>query len=109
MKFMIPFVAAVVVLAGCENKNDRILFDGAYFRTTVKKVDKQLDVFTVQIRNVSQSLDGASEAGEYAGIDHCVRNFGTSDIEWSIGPDTPAEQLRVIDDNLIFSGVCPQR
>lgn len=109
MKLLIPIVAAALALTACENKNDRLAFDGQYFRTKVKKVDKQLDVFTVNIRDVSRSLDGAREAGRYAGTVHCVDNFGTSEIEWTVGPETPVEQLRVVDDTLVFSGICPQR
>jgi hypothetical protein len=109
MKLMIPIVAATLALTACENKNDRIAFDGEFFRTKVKKVDKQLDVFTVNIRDVSRSLDGAREAGRYAGTEYCVAQFGSSEIEWSVGPETPTEQLQVVDDTLIFSGVCPKR
>lgn len=109
MKLMIPFVAAALLLTGCENNDDRIAFDGQFFRTKVSKVDKQLDVFTVNIRDVSRSLDGARQAGHHAGVEWCVENFGSSDIEWSVGPDTPPEQLQIVDDRLNFSGVCPQR
>jgi hypothetical protein len=109
MKLMIPFVAAALLLTGCQNPNDRIAFDGEFFRTKVKKVDKQFDVFTVNIRDVSRSLEGAREAGRFAGVEYCVEKFGSSDIEWSVGPDTPTAQLRIVDDTLVFSGVCPQR
>jgi hypothetical protein len=109
MKLMIPFVAAALLLTGCENNDGRIAFDGEFFRTKVKRVDKQLDVFTVNIRDVSRSLEGARQAGHHAGVEYCVENFGSSDIEWTIGPDTPAEQLQIVDNTLVFSGVCPKR
>ena len=107
MKILIPGLIAVLALTGCTNDDDRVAFDGHFFRTKVKKVDRQLDVITVQIRDVAQSLDGAREAGRYAGVEHCVKHFGSSDIIWTVGPDTPAEQLQVVDNTLIFSGTCP--
>ena len=107
MKILIPFLAIALVLGACSNDDDLVAFDGKYFRTKVKKVDKQWDVFTVEIRNVSQSLDGARQAGEYAGIEHCVGFFGTSDILWTVGPNTPPEQLQIVDDRLTFQGRCP--
>ena len=95
-------------LAACTNSKNQLTFDGHYFRTKVAKVDGQLDVFTVQIRDVSQSLDGAREAGRHAGVSHCVKNFGSSRIAWTVGPDTPPEALQISDNTLVFQGVCPQ-
>lgn len=109
MKLLIPLVAAALLATACTNTDDLIAFDGHFFRTKVKKVDRQLDVFTVNIRDVSQSLDGAREAGEHAGISWCVKYFGSSEIEWTVGPDTPADQLPIVDDTLVFQGVCPTR
>ncbi|NNE53571.1 MAG: hypothetical protein HKN30_14355 [Sulfitobacter sp.] len=107
MKILIPMLIGVLVLTGCGNNDDRILFDGHYYRTKVKKVDGQIDVFTVQIRDVSQSLEGARQAGRFAGTEYCVENYGSSDIKWEVGPDTPDAELQIVDNRLIFSGVCP--
>lgn len=108
MKIVIPVLMAVLALPACTDKKKLTPFDGHYFRTKVSKVDKNLFDFEVKIRDVSQSIEGARQAGEYAGISHCIRYYGSSDINWSVGPDTPAEELRVVDDTLIFRGVCPQ-
>lgn len=97
------------LLAGCINSEAKVAFDGKFFRTKVVKVDGQSDVFTVRIRDVARSLDGAREAGRHAGTSHCVEKYGNSDIDWSVGPDTPPEQLQILDDSLLFQGVCPQR
>tara|TARA_R110002094_G_scaffold44158_6_gene56078 strand:- start:927 stop:1256 length:330 start_codon:yes stop_codon:yes gene_type:complete len=107
MKILIPVLATALVLGACSNDDGLVAFDGKFFRAKVKKVDKQRDVFTVEVRNVSQSLDGARQAGEFAGIEHCVGLFGSSDIAWKIGPNTPPEQLQIVDDRLVFEGVCP--
>ena len=109
MKKTLTMILMATLVAACGNDDDRIAFDGQYFRMKVKKVDKQRDVFTVQIRDVSRSLDGAREAGRYAGNAYCVETYGSSDIEWTVGPDTPAEELTIVDDTLTFQGVCPKR
>lgn len=101
-------VMGLALLAGCTDSKNRIAFDGQYFRTKVAKVDGERDVFTVRIRDVQRSLEGAREAGRHAGNAYCVENFGSSDIAWSVGPDTPPEQLRITDNTLVFQGVCPQ-
>ncbi|KHA52731.1 hypothetical protein [Sulfitobacter geojensis] len=96
------------LVAGCTDSKNRIAFDGQYFRVKVAKVDGQRDVFTVRIRDVARSLDGARAAGLHAGTAYCVENYGNSKIAWSVGPDTPPEQLQITDNTLVFQGVCPQ-
>ena len=107
MKYVIFGCVAVALLAGCNSRQDRFAFDGKYFRANVSKVDRQRDVFTVTVRNVSQSLDGAREAGRYEATKYCIKNYGSSDIEWVVGPDTPPQNLRIVDDSLTFQGACP--
>lgn len=107
MKLTIPLILCTALVAGCTDSKNRIAFDGQFFRVKVAKVDKQRHVFTVRIRDVDRSLDGAREAGRHAGVSYCVENFGSSEITWSIGPDTPVEQLRIEDNTLTFQGVCP--
>ena len=105
---MIAALVGATLIAACTDSRNRIPFDGQFFRTKVAKVDKQRDVFTVTIRDVARSLDGAREAGRHAGNAYCVENFGSSKIAWSVGPDTPPEELTVVNDTLVFQGVCPQ-
>jgi hypothetical protein len=107
MRFAIALVLGATVLAGCTDSKNRIAFDGQFFRAKVAKVDKQRHVFTVRIRDVDRSIDGAREAGRHAGVSYCVENFGSSKITWTVGPDTPPEALQIVDNTLIFEGVCP--
>ena len=99
-------VVSAGLVAGCVAQKDRVLFDGQYFRAKVSKVNKQRDVFQVTVKDPTKSIDGAREAGRHAAVSYCVRNYGSSDIDWTIGPDT--EQLKVIDNKLTFQGTCPQ-
>ena len=105
MKKILLTMTALAALAGCQAQ-ERIQFDGKYFRTKASRVDRQhREDFTVTVRNVSQSFEGAREAGRYEGTRYCVNNFGSSDIAWAVGPDTPG-QLQVVNDKLIFRGTC---
>lgn len=103
-------VGAMGILAACSNDNDRIQFEGYGFRAKASAVDRDTrHLFTVSIRDVSRSLEGARAAGLYYGTEYCINLYGSSDITWSVGPDTPAEELRLVDDTLVYEGACPTR
>ncbi|WP_051927433.1 hypothetical protein [Ruegeria halocynthiae] len=114
MNIRIPAVGALVALsivAGCgtvTSSSDRVNFDGQSFRAKAKVVDKKVSRtdFTVVVKGVSASLDGAREAGRYEGIKFCIANFGSSRIVWKVGPDTEPKNLRISDDKLTFAGTC---
>ncbi len=107
MKFIVCAFMATVALTGCTSQDDRIAFDGKFFKTKISKVDGQRDVFTLVVKNASQSIDGAREAARYEATVYCVNTYGSSDIMWVVGPDTPSENLRLVGDSLTFSGSCP--
>lgn len=99
----------LLALAGCNaDKDKQMLFDGQHFRTKAKAVERKTSVaeFTVEIKNVSKSLEGARAAGEYAGIRYCVVNYGSSRIDWEVGPETAPETLTIEKDSLTFRGTC---
>ena len=102
-------VLLMVAVAGCNKREDKLIpFDGQYYKVKSSPVDKKVTLadFTVSIREVSQSLDGAREAGGYEGIRYCIKNYGTSQIDWSVGPETAPQNLRIADDTLTFAGRC---
>ncbi|WP_298846636.1 hypothetical protein [uncultured Ruegeria sp.] len=104
-------VLALASVSACgiiKPSEDRILFDGKSFRTKAKVVDKKASPtdFTVVVKGVSASLDGAREAGRHEGTKFCVQNFGSSRINWKVGPDTEPQNLRISDDQLTFAGTC---
>jgi hypothetical protein len=107
MKVLATAAAAALLLTACGSPTDDMLFDGFTFSTKVGKVDRQLDEFTVEIRDVSQSLEGARRAGAYAGIQHCVRHYGSSDVVWTVGPETPLTALPISNNTMVFRGTCP--
>lgn len=101
-------LALIAVLAGCSGDKDKILFDGYDFRSKTAPVDKKRSRadFTVTIKDATRSLDGAREAGRYQGTRYCIANYGNSDIDWAVGPDTDPAQLRIVDGDLSFQGTC---
>ncbi|QFT60276.1 hypothetical protein FIU94_15720 [Sulfitobacter sp. THAF37] len=104
---VIALLCAALV-AGCSDNKNRIAFDGKYFRTKVKRVDRQRDEFIATVRGVSQSFQGARGAALHAANAYCVGTYGSSDIDWDVGPDTPADQLSIVNDTLTYRGTCPQ-
>lgn len=100
--------ALAVVVAGCEqDEKERVAFDGVTFKAKAKKIDKDnLAEFTSTVFKVSNSFEGARAAAEYEGTRYCILNFGTSLIDWTVGPDTSVENLRIADDTLTYQGRC---
>lgn len=100
-------------VSGCSNfglfaqKSDPT-FDGYRFggkaKAQTEKTERQHFVATV--KPVSKSFDGAREAAEHKGIRHCIEYFGTSDIDWEVGPNTDPSALVVDNDSLTYMGTC---
>lgn len=102
-------VSCLLLLGGCNaDKDKRILFDGHHFRTKAKLTDRKVSAadFGVEVKKATQSLDGARAAGEYAGTRFCIANFGSSRIDWAIGPETDPGELVIEGDTLTFRGTC---
>ena len=104
---MIGMLALAV--AGCSRNNgrDEILFDGQRFRGSAKAVERaDRQVFVASARPVSASLEGAAQAAAYEAVRHCLRYFGTSDIDWITGPDSIATAPVIDGDALQLQGSC---
>lgn len=108
---MTMFLAGGLLVSACgtaPSSATRVAFDGIYFSAKAKHVNKKATPadFTVTVNRVSQSLDGAREAGRYEGTKFCIQNFGSSRIAWKVGPDTKPQNLRIENDKLTFAGSC---
>lgn len=99
-------LGVILALAACAQDENRLAFDGFYFKTKAKEIDDDRSRFVVTVFRVSQTLQGAREAGAHEATRYCIENFGTSRIAWVVPPDTPAENLRIVDDTLTFQGEC---
>ena len=107
IRFGILVLSAVAMLSACGKSNDkRIYFDGAYFRTKAKAAGDDRAVFNVDVKNASQSLNAARQAGEYEATRYCIKNFGSSRIDWIAGPNQPDAVLLTGKDSLLMQGEC---
>ena len=82
------------------------LYDGQFYNTRSRTAGEDKHDFTVTVRPVSKGLNGARQAGLHEAVKYCIRLYGTSDIAWTVGPDTTDESLSVSDDTLTFAGRC---
>ncbi len=106
-------VGAVALAAGCANmrdklsNNEKVTFDGIYFVTTLDRLDrKEREHFKVFVREPQQSLEAAREAGRYEAVKYCIKEFGTSRIDWVSGPDVEDGALLYDNGRLMFEGMC---
>ena len=99
-------LSASLALSACAKKEERVFFDGVYFPVKDKAIKDDRQSFVVTVRRAERSIKGAREAGRHGGTDYCLKNFGTSDIEWTLGPDVPDHLLERSGGNLVFRGRC---
>lgn len=103
-----PFAAVLMVMlvSGCQSRDELLAFDGFYFRTSLKSGDDARR-FTVTSRPVSASLEGARQAAQYEAFTYCINEYGSSKIKWSVGPKQDPASYRIVEDTLTLAGVCP--
>lgn len=100
-------LVAGLALAGCSKKSERVYFDGNYYPAKGRAVDKSdRQSFTLTVRRAGQGLKGARAAGRHGGKTYCLKYFGTSEIEWTVGPDAPAAALGAESGRLTLRGRC---
>lgn len=104
---LVVIAAAALAVAGCTKKSDRMLFDGAYYPVKARVADKgERTRFTVSVRRAGQGLAGAREAGRHGGKQYCLEKFGTSEIEWTLGPDATDAALTGGGSGMVMKGKC---
>jgi hypothetical protein len=108
IRALASLLAGTLALTACGAGEERVTFDGLAFRASAAPVDRRADrsEFDVRVRNATQSLDGAREAGRFEGTKYCINNYGTSRIEWTVGPDTEASRLVLSNGDLALRGRC---
>ena len=105
---ILSFVLGTASCGSLKNrKKTEFTFDGIEFKSKVNKVDKdERSHFKVEVRNATQSIEGAKEAGRYAATRYCIEQYGSSKVEWISGPDQENATLTVIDGDPWFEGIC---
>lgn len=105
-------LAAVTTLAACGNGNgnnalgNRQSYDGVYFRARVSDAKDNPAQFTVTVNNATRTLAGARDAARTGAHEHCIKQFGVSDLTWQTSPDVEDAQLPLSNGDLILSGTC---
>ncbi|WP_223423369.1 hypothetical protein [Tateyamaria pelophila] len=106
--WMGALLMAALLVSACSGgiRADKIAFDGVNFRSSASAIDKQRDFFEVTVAPASSSILGAREAGRYEATRYCIKNFGSSDMDWAQGPDAADGTLIIDNDRLILRGTC---
>lgn len=99
---------AAGLLAGCAGqfKSNRDSYDGKFYNARLKSERSERQTFTVTVSDAAKGLAGAKEAARHRAIKHCIRHYGSSVIDWTVGPETPDDQLRLDNGGLTFAGNC---
>ena len=83
--------SSFLIIMGCSNpfelEENKVSFDGYYFSSKLSRSKLDDRSFDLTVRRANRSLSGAREAGRYEATKFCIKNFGTSDIKWVLGPD----------------------
>ena len=108
----IILLLAAGLLAGCgvreriQGANNRVAFDGIYFRTRLNAEKDDKLAFAVTVAGAARNLDAARDAGRYEATKYCVANYGNSDVDWTRGPEAETESLVIEDGVLVLTGRC---
>ena len=107
MRLVIAITLSALMLGACTDDSKRVYFDGNYYPSKAKHRDKDnRKLFTATVRRAAQGMNGARAAALHAGTDYCIKNFGTSDIDWTVGPGAEHAQIVTSNGNVVVRGEC---
>lgn len=108
MRGLVLSVVCLTVLAGCGNTSNkqRVLFDGYAFKSSIKDVKEDPQMFDVTVKGANQSRTAAEDAGRYEATRYCVVNYGNSKLEWLVVQETSDGEVKVEQDTLLLRGRC---
>ena len=100
--------SSFVIMVACSNpfelEENKVSFDGYYFSSKLSRSKLDDRSFDLTVRRANRSLSGAREAGRYEATRFCIKNYGTSDIKWVLGPDD--QNIGLTGKVLKLSGQC---
>ncbi|MEP4197361.1 MAG: hypothetical protein ABJL99_17200 [Aliishimia sp.] len=102
----ISLVLCYALVACSAVSKDKQTFDGQFFRTKASKVDSDRRQIQVSVSPVSASIEGAQEAGRHEATIYCIKNYGSSAIDWRVGPDDATDSYTFDGDTLTLRGAC---
>lgn len=104
-------LATTTALSACAGGNNNMFgnrqsFDGQFFRVKLSDERGNPARFTVTVNDARRSLIGARDASVTKASQHCVEQFGRSDLTWDVSPDVEDAQLPIINGDLVMMGTC---
>ena len=106
----VALLMVALLAAGCQKREVLYLFGGIDFRTDTDAPRGDRRTFTTTVRDAGQNVAAAQQAGRYSATQHCVRKFGTSEIEWVPASAVAPETLGLAaDGTLVLQGRCVTR
>ncbi|HEY9039850.1 MAG TPA: hypothetical protein VIN05_13010 [Roseovarius sp.] len=99
-------LAAALALTACGKPGERVRFDGNYYPAKLSKSGERREEFVVTVSDVAQGIEGAREAGRFAGTSYCIEIVGDSDITWQRGYGPDDGRAITENGNLILRGSC---
>ena len=107
MRIALVMLMAVLMLGACSEKSKRAYFDGKYYPSKAKHQSREdRKIFTATVRKAAQGLEGARAAALHVGTRYCIENFGTSKIDWIVGPKDDQSAIVSPGGNVVVSGEC---
>ena len=101
--------AGAIGVGGASANRTSVEQDGVRFRarTTADREDRRN--FAATATPFALNPEGSVNAARYQATRYCILTYGGSDTEWFIGPDTPLDQLSIVDDTVTLEGRCTQK
>jgi len=112
MRLVVLISVCLGLLAGCSGTKNpfsgrqKVSFSGHSFRTSLKAVREDPQMFDVTVRGATKSLEAAEDAGRYEATRHCVTRYGNSKLEWMVVVETQERDVKVDQDTLVMRGRC---
>lgn len=101
--------SAIGVGASSARGPNQIQINGTVFRSKLRIDGPEKRDLTITVRPVRVDPGAAQEAGRYRATVYCLRKFGSSATDWTVGPDIPVDQLQIADDTITLQGSCSAR
>jgi hypothetical protein len=106
----LALLMVLLLAAGCQKRAPDYLFDGIDFRADTDAPRGDRRTFTTTVRDAVQNVAAAQRAGRYSATQHCVRKYGTSEIDWAPASAAAPETLALTTDGmLVMQGRCAAR
>nr|WP_247651024.1 hypothetical protein [Roseovarius autotrophicus] len=104
---LLALVVFGALLAGCTNREERVLFDGNYYPGKVRAERDDRRNFTASVGRAGRGIEGARKAVVHEATRYCIENFGTSTIEWDGAREGQAGPVHTRSgDRVSASGTC---